>query len=124
MTQRKQVYRCYVCGNIVEVLDAGGGELHCCGAKMVLLAAKASQGGHEKHAPIIEQIQAGVRVRVGAEPHPMQPDHCIEWIEAGCDQYLCRRYLVPYGQPEAEFNLPADGLQVRVYCNKHGLWLG
>jgi desulfoferrodoxin-like iron-binding protein len=31
-----EIYKCEICGNIVEVLEAGGGELICCGQPMVL----------------------------------------------------------------------------------------
>lgn len=122
MTQQNQVYRCYVCGTIVEVLTAGGGELHCCGAKMVLMMEKAGQEGQEKHVPVIELTDTGVLVKVGEKPHPMQSDHYIEWIEAICKGKVCRRYLRPEETPQVAFDVSAKGLQVRAYCNKHGLW--
>ncbi len=124
MTQRRQVYRCYVCGNVVEVLTAGGGELHCCGVPMVLIAEKTSRGGLDAHMPVVEPEDNGVRVRVSADPHPMQSSHYIEWIEASCDGDVCRRYLRPEQPAEARFALSGEGLQVRVYCSKHGLWRG
>ncbi len=122
MTQQKQVYRCYVCGNVVEVLTAGGGELVCCGAKMVLLAEKTAGAGREKHLPRIERSGACVRVRVGEEVHPMEPSHAIEWIDAACGGVQARRHLAAGEAPEVEFELPAGEVVVRACCSRHGLW--
>ena len=122
MTQQKQVYRCYVCGNVVEVLTAGGGELHCCGARMVLLKEKSAEAGQEKHLPVITLTPEGVLVRVGSQAHPMEPGHFIEWLEVSFDGRICRRYLKAQEPPEALFDVSADKLVARACCNRHGLW--
>ncbi len=122
MTQQKQVYRCYVCGNVVEVLTPGGGELICCGVKMALLKEKTSDTGLEQHLPVVERTVGGIRARVGADPHPMESSHFIEWLEVGADGRVMRQYLAQQGPAEAEFATPAGDLVVRAYCNRHGLW--
>ncbi len=95
MTIQKQVYRCNVCGNIVEVLHAGKGELACCGQPMELLQEKASDAGLEKHVPVIETTDRGIKVKVGGVPHPMEEKHHIEWIEVITDGGSCRHFLKP-----------------------------
>jgi superoxide reductase len=122
MTAQKQVYRCNVCGNIVEVLHAGEGELVCCGQPMELLQAKTADVGKEKHVPVIEAGDAGVKVKVGDVPHPMEEKHYIEWIEVITDGDGCRQFLKPGEKPEAEFDVKSRKVAAREYCNVHGLW--
>jgi superoxide reductase len=116
------VYRCNVCGNIVEVLQAGAGELVCCGRPMELLTEKTEDVGKEKHVPVIERTERGVRVKVGAIPHPMEEKHHIQWIEIIADGAVYRKDLQPGDKPEAEFEIKARKLEAREYCNVHGLW--
>jgi len=122
MTEVKQVYKCNVCGNIVEVLHDGAGELVCCGEPMNLLAEKTEDAGLEKHVPVMEKVGNKVKVRVGNVPHPMEQKHYIEWIEIVADGKTCRKFLKPEGKPEAEFETTAKKIQAREYCNIHGLW--
>ena len=122
MTTQKQVYRCNVCGNITEVLHAGGGELVCCGQPMELLSEKTTDAGLEKHVPVVEATDKGVTVKVGEVPHPMEEKHYIEWIEVITDGTSCRRFLKPGNQPEAEFETGAQKVAAREYCSVHGLW--
>lgn len=123
MTEQKQVYKCNICGNIVEVLHAGGGELVCCGQPMQLLTEKTSDVGLEKHVPVLEMMATGVKVKVGSVPHPMEEKHYIEWIELIVDDRVHRKFLKPGEKPEAEFWKPmAQKMQAREYCNIHGLW--
>ena len=122
MTAKKQVYRCNVCGNIVEVLRAGKGELVCCGQPMELLQEKTADVGLEKHVPVIEATKKGLKVKVGAAPHPMEEKHYIEWIEVITDGDSCRKFLKPGGKPEAEFEIGRQKVAAREYCNIHGLW--
>ena len=122
MTIQKQVYRCNVCGNIVEVLHAGQGELVCCGQPMELLQEKATDVGLEKHVPVVEATDRGVKVKVGDVPHPMEEKHYIEWIEVITGDGSCRRFLKPGNKPEAEFEIRAQKVVAREYCNIHGLW--
>lgn len=116
------VYRCNICGNIVEVLRAGAGELVCCGRPMELLQEKTEDVGKEKHVPVIERTERGVRVKVGAIPHPMEEKHYIQWIEIIADGAVYRKDLQPGDKPEAEFEIKAQKLEARGYCNIHGLW--
>ena len=116
MTQKKQIYKCEICGNIVEVLHEGVGTLVCCGQPMKLQTEKTKDEGKEKHIPIIE----GVKVKVGSVEHPMTKEHHIEWIEANCDGKTCRVFLTSGDKPKAEFQFNVK--KARAYCNLHGLW--
>ena len=122
MTQLKQIYRCSICGNIVEVLHTGQGELVCCGQPMELLSEKTEDSGFEKHVPVIEKTEQGILVKVGSVPHPMEDAHYIEWIEIIADGKSCRKFLKPGEKPEALFEITAEEVMAREYCNIHGLW--
>lgn len=124
MTKRLQVYKCGVCGNIVEVLHEGVGQLVCCNQPMRLLEENTTDAATEKHVPIIEKVEGGYKVKVGSVPHPMEEKHYIEWIQlqAGGESY--RRFLNPGDAPEAFFNVTAEKVSAREYCNLHGLWKG
>ena len=122
MTEIRQVYRCNVCGNIVEVLHAGVGQLVCCGQPMELLREKTEDVGLEKHVPVIERVGNKVKVKVGSVPHPMEQKHYIEWIEITADGKTCRKFLKPGEKPEAVFETKAEKIKAREYCNIHGLW--
>ena len=122
MTKLKQIYKCNICGNIVEVLHAGVGQLVCCGQPMELLTEKTTDVGLEKHVPMIEKIGNKIKVKVGSVPHPMEQKHYIEWIEIIADGKTCRKFLKPGDKPEAEFEITAAKIEAREYCNIHGLW--
>ena len=122
MTNRKEVYRCTVCGNIVEVLHAGAGELVCCGQPMKLLAENSVDAATEKHVPVIEKIDGGYKVTVGEVEHPMLDNHYIEWIELVEGDKTQRRHLKPGDKPEAVFMTDATDVYAREYCNLHGQW--
>jgi superoxide reductase len=122
MVKLKEIYKCNVCGNIVEVVHTGGGELVCCGQTMELLTEKIQDAGNEKHVPVIEKTQIGVKVKVGSIPHPMEEKHYIEWIELHADETVYRKFLRPAEKPEVEFCVTAKKLSARDYCNIHGLW--
>ena len=122
MINKNQIYKCNVCGNIVEVLHAGGGELVCCGQPMELLQEKTEDEGNEKHVPVIEKTDAGMKVKIGSVEHPMQDDHYIEWIEIIANGQVYRKFLKPGDKPEAEFTVQAEKVEAREYCNLHGLW--
>ena len=124
MTQLNQIYRCNVCGNIVEVVHTGVGQLVCCGQPMELLAEKNQDEGQEKHVPVIEQTENSIKVKVGSVPHPMEANHYIEWVEIMFNGKAGRKYLSPGDAPEAEFefNTLPQQLIVRAYCNIHSLW--
>ncbi len=122
MAERLQVYKCEVCGNIVEVLHEGVGELVCCGEPMKLLVEGAVDAAKEKHVPVIEKTAGGTKVKVGSAPHPMEEKHFIEWIEVIADGKAYRQFLKPGEAPEAIFNIDAKQLTAREHCNIHGLW--
>ena len=124
MTTINEIYKCSVCGNIVEVTHAGAGVLSCCGKEMIKLEAGVSDGAAEKHVPVIEKIDGGYKVTVGNVAHPMIEAHYIEFIELVCDncQKVQRKYLKPSDKPEAVFKTDAEKVTAREYCNLHGLW--
>jgi superoxide reductase len=122
MTEVNQVYKCEICGNIVEVLHTGAGQLVCCGQDMTLLETKTSDEGKEKHVPVIEKQGNKVIVKVGDVPHPMEDNHYIEWIEIIADGVVYRKNLKPGMEPVAEFEITADKIEAREYCTVHGLW--
>ena len=122
MTEKLQVYKCEVCGNIVEMLHAGAGEMVCCGQPMKLFTENTVDAAKEKHIPVIEMTAAGIKVTVGSVPHPMEQTHYIEWIEVIADGKAYRKFLNPGEAPEATFELKAEKVTAREYCNLHGLW--
>lgn len=122
MASRLEIYKCPICGNIVEVQHGGMGELSCCGQPMKRMKEGATDGALEKHVPVIEKIDGGYRVKVGSVPHPSEEKHFIEWIELLADGVSYTRYLNPGDAPEAVFLIQADTVTAREYCNLHGLW--
>jgi superoxide reductase len=122
MTKLRQIYKCNVCGNIVEVIHTGVGQLVCCGQPMELLTEKTADTGLEKHVPVIGKIGNQVKVKVGSVPHPMEEKHYVEWIEIIANGKACRKFLKPGEKPEAEFETTAEKIEAREYCNIHGLW--
>ncbi|MCJ7729226.1 MAG: desulfoferrodoxin [Sedimentisphaerales bacterium] len=124
MAERLEIYECKVCGNIVEVLRGGQGELVCCEQPMEKLVAKTADAGKEKHVPVIERLADGFKVKIGSIPHPMEEKHYIEWIELLADGIAYRKFLKPGVAPEAIFNIKASTVSAREHCNIHGLWEG
>ena len=124
MAERLEVYKCEACGNIVEVIHGGGGELVCCGEAMQLLVENTVDAAKEKHVPVIEQIDGGVKVKVGDVAHPMEENHYIEWIEIIDGDKADRQFLNPGEAPEAVFKSASGNVTAREYCNLHGLWKG
>ena len=122
MTKLKQVYKCMLCGNIVEVLHEAGGELSCCGQAMNLLAENTVDASREKHVPAVEKTANGYLVKVGSVAHPMEEKHYIEMIQLLVEGKVCTQYLKPGDKPEAFFPVTAAKVAVREYCNLHGLW--
>ncbi|MEN8808589.1 MAG: desulfoferrodoxin [Desulfobacterales bacterium] len=122
MAEQLQVYKCEACGNIVEVLHGGEGELVCCGKPMVLIKENTVDAAKEKHVPVIEKVEGGYKVKVGSVPHPMEEKHYIEWVELIADGKAYRQFLKPGQTPEAIFKIDAANVSAREYCNLHGLW--
>jgi len=122
MTERLQIYKCEVCGNVVEVLHEGVGHLVCCGQPMKLVIENTVDASREKHVPVVEKTKEGVKVKVGSVAHPMEAKHYIEWIEIIADGKAYRQFLKPGDAPEATFQIQAKEITAREYCNIHGLW--
>jgi len=131
MTEIKQIYKCNICGNIVEVLHAGVGELVCCGKPMDLLIEKNNDEGLEKHIPVIGKFfdadsdETRNAVVIGEVLHPMEPAHHIEWIEVIYDGSSVKKFLNPSDAPKMLFdfnNIDPEKVKLRAYCNIHGLW--
>lgn len=122
MTKQNEIYRCNICGNIVEVTNPAGGKLVCCGQPMELLEGNTQDAALEKHVPVIEKVENGYLVTVGGVEHPMLPEHFIQWIELVTPTGVMRRYLKPGEQPKAFFATDEEAVTAREYCNLHGLW--
>jgi superoxide reductase len=122
MAKRLEVYKCDLCGNIVEVLHGGQGTLVCCGQDMILQVENTVDAAKEKHVPVIEKIDGGYKVSVGSVAHPMEEKHYIEWIELIAGDIAYRQFLKPGDAPEAVFMVDAAEVSAREFCNLHGLW--
>ena len=123
MTERNQIWKCEICGNIVEVVHSGAGQLVCCGQPMVLIEPKYEEaGGYEKHLPVVEAEGDEYTVVVGSVEHPMIDTHWIEWIALDTDDGVLRKYLNPGEKPVAVFTTKKKVKQAREYCNLHGHW--
>ena len=122
MAERFQIYKCELCGNMVEVLHGGAGELVCCGQSMKLMVENTVDAAKEKHVPVVEKVDGGFKVSVGSVAHPMEEKHFIQWIEIMADGVVYRKYLNPGDAPEAVFKVDAASVTAREYCNLHGVW--
>ncbi len=122
VSKNNQIYKCSLCGNIVEVVHVGGGVLVCCGKEMLELVENTVEAAKEKHIPVIEVTSDGIKIKVGSVAHPMEDKHYIEFVEAIVGEKTYREFLKPGQAPEAIFNIKAEGVTARAYCNIHGLW--
>ncbi|MFA5633541.1 MAG: desulfoferrodoxin [Candidatus Dojkabacteria bacterium] len=123
MTELNQIYKCEICGNIVEVVHTGAGTLVCCNQPMVLMKEFTEDEGFEKHVPSLAFENSKLIVTIGDVEHPMEKEHYIEWIEYIADNEVQRVYLTPEDRPTATFNFKENRkYTVRTYCNIHGLW--
>lgn len=123
MTRLRELYRCEICGNVVEVQNEGAPDLACCGQAMVKLDAKQEDEGGEKHVPVVEETSKGVMVKVGSIEHPMEEKHYIKFIEVLTSKSVLKAELNPGDKPEAEFLVNKDDIQeVREFCTVHMLW--
>ena len=122
MAKVLEVYKCESCGNIVEVLHAGPGQLVCCGKPMSQLVENTVEASKEKHLPVIEKGDGTITVKVGSIPHPMESAHFIEWIELIADGKIHRAMLQPGDLPEATFAVSAENVTAREFCSLHGQW--
>ncbi len=122
MAERREVYKCSKCDNIVEVLRGGAGKLVCCGEPMELLTENTVDASQEKHVPVVEKTENGYKVTVGSVAHPMEERHFIQWIELIADNSSYIAFLNPGDLPEAIFSVKGNNVSARAYCNLHGLW--
>jgi len=122
MAVKMGIYKCGLCGNVVEVLHAGDGELVCCGQPMTLVTENTVDASKEKHVPVIEKTEDGYIVKVGSVPHPMEEKHYIEWISLCTGNKTYRKFLSPGDAPEAKFCVKAEKVSAHAFCNIHGLW--
>ncbi len=122
MTELNEIYKCEICGNIVQMIHGGPGELICCGQPMELMEEKTAEMKLEKHVPVIERDGDMVKIYVGSTLHPMEENHYIEWIELVTEERSYRKYLKPGEAPEAMFMCKAEKIGAREFCNIHGLW--
>lgn len=122
MAKKLAVYKCDICGNIVEVLTAGGAEMMCCGQQMTMQNENTTDAAVEKHVPALEKRDGGWQVNIGTVDHPMTDAHFIEWIELTAGNAVYRQFLTPSDKPSAFFPVAASAVTARAYCNLHGLW--
>ena len=122
MAEKLEIYKCEKCGNIVEMVHGGKGELVCCGEPMKLYAENTTDAAREKHVPVVEVSGGTIKVTVGSVAHPMEDKHYIQWIELVADGKSYTQFLKPGDGPEATFQVQADNVTARAYCNLHGFW--
>lgn len=124
MTKLNQIYKCEICGSIIEITHAGDGELVCCDKPMILQKENIVDASLEKHVPVREAAGDKITVKVGLAEHPMAAAHYIEWIEVLTTNRVYRKYLSPEldRQAKADFTVEGEITDVRAYCNLHGLW--
>jgi superoxide reductase len=122
MPGRNALYRCSICGNVVELLAVGRGTLTCCGQPMAHLVENTVEASREKHVPVITPVAGGYRVAVGSVPHPMVDAHHIPFIDLLTKDAVLRRFLMPGEAPEVTFCTDATQVTARAWCNLHGLW--
>jgi superoxide reductase len=122
MRNKVVFYRCEICGNLVELINRGGGELVCCGQPMAELKPNTVDASVEKHVPTVTRKDDKLYIQIGSVPHPMIPQHYIEWVAVVSDNAVQRIALVPGLEPKAEVVDTGQEVDVYAYCNIHGLW--
>lgn len=128
MTERLELYKCSICGNLVEVILPGAGELVCCGEPMEKLTPHTheSETG-EKHIPVfLQKSDDEIEVRVGSTLHPMSKEHYIQFVETVAEDKSCAvlKYFEPGNEPVMKLGDAASIHSAFAYCNIHGLWKG
>ncbi len=126
MIKENELYKCKICGNIIEVVGAGNGELVCCSEVMTKIEGRKEEEEYgEKHIPVIKRGLSGeYYVEIGSMEHPMTEEHYIEFIELISEdgKYLTRKYLHPGEKAEIKIECKCTRFTARAYCNIHGLW--
>ena len=122
MVEFLDLYKCETCGTIVQVFHRGDGELVCCGHPMKYLQAHTKEDElEEKHVPVMIDKN---KIQVGSMPHPMVPEHHIQFIETISEDKhnLEIKFLNVTDNPEMEICSNANPYRIMEYCNIHGLW--
>lgn len=125
MAKKLELYKCNICGNLIEVVLPGDGELVCCGQPMNLLEANTTDATKEKHVPFFVKKDDELEIRIGSAPHPMEQEHYIQFIEVVSkdERYVKRKYLYPSEEPMFTLRgYDVDSLTAKEHCNLHGLW--
>lgn len=125
MTKKLEMYKCEICGNFVEVVLSGIGELVCCDMPMVLQKPNTTDATSEKHVPFFIKKDNELEIRVGEIDHPMTEEHYIQFIEviSADEKYVKRKYLYPFEEPSFCLKgYDVNKLTARELCNIHGLW--
>ena len=127
MTEKLEMYKCNICGNLVEVVLSGKGELVCCGEPMEKMFEKTQdeEMRGEKHVPVVSKNGDELEIRVGSIPHPMEENHYIQFIEVNSPdkRYVKRKYLYPNEEPVLKYKCNCAKVEARELCNIHGLWI-
>ena len=123
MPQRFDIYKCLICGNILEIIHNADGIPLCCAKEMKYMEENTVEASKEKHIPVLAKIDNGYEVKVGEIEHPSEEGHYIEWIELilSNGQNL-KKFINPGEHPAAQFKTDSEAVAVRAYCNLHGLW--
>ncbi|MBN2733329.1 MAG: desulfoferrodoxin [Methanomicrobiaceae archaeon] len=122
MTKKAEIYKCEKCGNTVLVIDSGKGDLSCCDVPMILLEEQSADFKNEKHVPIVEKTDSGIKVTVGSTLHPMTPEHHIVMIAVIDGDSILVHWLNPGDEPVAYFPCQNADVKSIEYCNIHNLW--
>lgn len=122
MLKKLQIYKCEICGNIVQIFHAGVGTLVCCKKSMRLQIAHTDGKGDKKHVPVVEDTKHGIIVKIGEIQHPMEEEHYIEWIEVIAGKKIHHKFFEPGDVPELELSINYSEIQASTYCNLHSLW--
>lgn len=117
-------YRCSICGNIAIKLVDSGVPMVCCGKPMTELTANTTEAATEKHIPVVETSKGMVNVKIGEVPHPMTPEHFIQFVVLKTNKRVQVQELYPNDAPETKFSVASDEKveKVYAYCNLHSLW--
>ena len=120
------ILKCKNCEELYDVFwhgECGKGECHECACSgMEEAKIQTADWKYEKHVPVIEKTDKGIKVIVGSTPHPMQEDHYITMIQVEAENKLYRQYLKPGEKPEAFFPISSKKIKAIEHCNIHGLW--
>ncbi|MBE7704534.1 MAG: desulfoferrodoxin FeS4 iron-binding domain-containing protein [Cyanobacteria bacterium SIG29] len=128
MSEKLDLFKCNVCGKVIEIIHSGEGQLTCCSLPMEQLVEKHNDDEYnEKHVPIVTIDGEHKTIRVGSILHPMMKEHYIMFIEAISPdkKYVKRKYLTPDEEPKMDVKTCChyDGFTARELCNLHGLWV-